>query len=475
VGLKLDRPVGFAGNTDAPTSSTLTGRWLVLARLGWLAVFALTIGMLLASLPAYYDWLINFADPELEPAAIRANLKAAGISVDFYATYLLSIGTASAMVWVAVGVVIFWRRSDDWMALFTSLSLITFGAVSLNEGPAALADQYSVLWLPVHLVALFGTVSLNLFYYLFPNGYFVPRWTRWAAILFAAHEVAYYLFPDSIFNIARSLFLLDFAVLATFAVIAIGSQLYRYRYVSAPVERQKTKWVVFGTVLAALGVVAFELPVPGSPFAQLGSSNALAIQAGLYGSLLLIPLSIGVAIIHDRLWDIDIVINRALVYGVLTTALALVYFGGVAATEAVFRAFTGQEEQPQLAIVGSTLVIAALFSPLRRRIQAFIDRSFYRRKYDAAKTLEAFSAKMRTETDLDALSDDLVGAVRETMQPAHVSLWLRPDPGSGAQHTPHPGGERIPHRARGAARYQVAGTGRGTDGRLDPDAEGQAD
>jgi hypothetical protein len=125
-----------------------------------------------------------------------------------------------------------------------------------------------------------------------------------------------------------------------------------------------------------------------------------------------------------------VVINRTLVYGSLTVMLALVYFGGVTATQALFGELIGREEQPQLAIVVSTLVIAALFNPLRRRIQAFIDRRFYRRKYDARKTLEAFSAKLREETDLDALSDDLVGVVRDTMQPAHVSLWLRPDTGS---------------------------------------------
>ena len=123
-----------------------------------------------------------------------------------------------------------------------------------------------------------------------------------------------------------------------------------------------------------------------------------------------------------------ILINRTLVYGSLTVVLALMYFGGVAAAEAIFRVLTGQQKQPQLAVVISTLVIAALFNPLRRRIQSFIDRSFYRRKYDAAKTLEAFSTKLRDETDLDAVSDDLVGVVRETMQPAHVSLWLHPDP-----------------------------------------------
>ena len=142
-----------------------------------------------------------------------------------------------------------------------------------------------------------------------------------------------------------------------------------------------------------------------------------------------------ITILKYRLYDIDVVINRTLVYGTLTVLLAAMYFSGVATIEAILRAFTGQEQQPQLAIVVSTLVIAALFSPLRRRIQSFIDRRFYRSKYDATKTLEAFSAKLRNETDLNALNDDLVGVVRETMQPAYVSLWLRPDRASKNQLT----------------------------------------
>jgi hypothetical protein len=176
-----------------------------------------------------------------------------------------------------------------------------------------------------------------------------------------------------------------------------------------------------------LGAIAFELSIPGSPLDQFGPLIALALEAGLFGSLLLIPLSIGVAIVHNRLWDIDIVIRRTLVYGILTASLALVYFGGVAVAERVFHVFTGQEQQPQLAVVVSTLVIAALFNPLRWRIKSFIDKRFYRSKYDARKTLEAFSATLNQETDLDALSDDLVTVVRGTMQPTHVSLWLRPE------------------------------------------------
>jgi hypothetical protein len=140
------------------------------------------------------------------------------------------------------------------------------------------------------------------------------------------------------------------------------------------------------------------------------------------------PIAIGVAILRYRLYDIDLLINRTLVYGALTTTLVGVYVSSVVVLQGLLRALTGQESQ--LAIVASTLVVAALFNWLRRRIQFFIDRRFYRNKYDAGKTLEAFSARLRNETDLDALSDDLVGVVGETMQPAHISLWLRPDTAS---------------------------------------------
>jgi hypothetical protein len=184
-------------------------------------------------------------------------------------------------------------------------------------------------------------------------------------------------------------------------------------------ERQQLKWFAYAVgVMVVMFAIWFSLEVAG--FVAIGSLTFIVPLAGL-------PIAAGVAILKYRLYDIDLIINRTLVYGALTVMLALVYLGGVATTQVIFRALTGQEQQPQLVVVVSTLVIAALVNPLRRRIQSFIDRRFYRKKYDARKTLEAFSSKLREETDLDALNAELVGVVRETMQPAHVALWLRPE------------------------------------------------
>jgi peptidoglycan/LPS O-acetylase OafA/YrhL len=184
-------------------------------------------------------------------------------------------------------------------------------------------------------------------------------------------------------------------------------------------ERQQIKWFAYGAAVF-MGSFFF-LQVAGDKLSEW------TIFVLIMTSLMLIPVTVGIAIMRYRLYDIDFLINRTIVYGLLTTTLLLVYLSGVAATQAILQTLTGQAELPQLAIVVSTLVIAALFNPLRRRIQSFIDRRFYRRKYDARKTLEAFSAKLRHETDLGSLSEDLTNVVGDTMQPAHVSLWLRPD------------------------------------------------
>ena len=218
-----------------------------------------------------------------------------------------------------------------------------------------------------------------------------------------------------------------FVVVSAFYIAFVAAQVYRYRRVSGLVERQQTKWVVFSTAVGVVGltgmnVFAFALLPRGAGMTYF----YFVAWAVAYCLMLLIPVSFGVAVLHSRLWEIDLVINRTLVYGSLTAILALVYFGGVTLLQRVFHSLTGQGST--FAVVAFTLVIAAIFNSLRRRIQSFIDRRFYRRKYDAAKTLEAFSARLRDETDLGRLGKDLMGVIKETMQPAHASLWLYPDP-----------------------------------------------
>ena len=207
-------------------------------------------------------------------------------------------------------------------------------------------------------------------------------------------------------------------------LITLAAQVYRYRRVSGPVQRQQTKWLVLA--LATLVVVLVGLSIPRLLFPALdqpGSLYPLTVRFALDTVGLLIPLAIGLAILRYRLWEVDVLIRRTLIYGTLTGVLALVYLGGVALLQSLFRALTSQESN--LAIVVATLTAAALFQPLRQRVQAVIDRRFYRPKYDAAQTLAAFSARLRDEVDLATLTDELVRVVDDTMQPSHVSLWLR--------------------------------------------------
>ena len=212
-------------------------------------------------------------------------------------------------------------------------------------------------------------------------------------------------------------------------VVTCGVALFvRYRRAN-DTERKQIKWLLYASAV-------FLVVYVGGFVSGLGGTVSFGgyIWGVFFGlSVITLPAAIGIAILKYRLYDIDLVISRTLVYDPLTATLVALYFGDIVVLQSVFVLLTGQ--QSTIAVVASTLAIAALFSPLRRRIQGFVDRRFYRNKYDAAKTLEAFSAKLRDETDLEALSDDLVGVVRETMQPAHVSLWLRPETAQKGEQT----------------------------------------
>jgi hypothetical protein len=404
-------------------SPTLRGRWLLLARAAWVAVAVTALGVFVISVPARYTQLSH------PTAAVRTALSEVGLSAGGYALYNVSLDTIFVSIFAVVAIVIFWRRSDDPMALLVATMLVVWGPLNglLVLTPSATEGIYPALQATLGATLTFvGYMTWMLFFYLFPSGRFVPRWTRWLAlcwVLFSGTWLFTAFGPPS-----WPPLLFSGAVLVLWGSFPV-TQLYRYARVSDPIQRQQTKWVVFGVVVAVAGVLTTIFTVGAAvdlPPQEVGPKMLSMLLMDVF--VLLIPLSIGVAVLRSRLFDIDLIINRTLVYGSLTAMLVGVYVASIVVLQALLRALTGQESQ--LAIVASTLAVAALFYPLRRRIQSFIDRRFYRSKYDAAKTLEAFSAKLRDETDLDALSDDLVGVVRETMQPAHVSLWLLPDPGS---------------------------------------------
>jgi hypothetical protein len=250
----------------------------------------------------------------------------------------------------------------------------------------------------------------------------VPPWTRWLALSMLVYWATVASFPS--LGLDRSV--LSLVIFFSFVLCTIVIQLYRYHSISTPQQRQQTKWAMFGVSLAVAGNILPRLlyyfvlvPITG------GNSLAYALMVCLImGSMLAIPYTLAFAVLHYRLWDIDIIINRTLVYSSLTLTLGLIFVGLTLGLQFLVRGIIQQTNN--IALVASTLAIAALFEPLRRQIQTFIDRRFYRQKYDAAKTIATFSAVLRNEVDLNRLTENLVAVVRETMQPAHVSLWLCP-------------------------------------------------
>jgi hypothetical protein len=422
-----------SGAVVASTANTrLTGSWFIIARVVWLVLVIPSLGLFIASLVVSYQQMqttcidITTCGISLAlPVQVQQSLSTIGLSVSWFAALTIIFFAITAAIWYAVGFLIFWRRSDDWLALLAAFVLVMFNITNVGNTASALAFAYPILALPLSLVNLLGQVSLLGFFLLFPNGRLVPRWMGLILMLIIIFTF-FSSFPSitSPFNANWPGWLNLLVYLVGFGAI-ISSQIYRYRRVSTPVQRQQTKWIVLGVTVAlvvVLGVLVIQALVPSSVASNLGGTLLFLTIWPI--ALLLIPLSIGFSILRYRLYDIDVLINRTLVYGSLTALLALLYFGLIFVLQTLFQGVFHQNNA--VAIVVSTLVIAALFQPLRHRIQTIIDRRFYRRKYDVAKTLEQFSATLRNEVDLSQLREHLLGVVQETMQPAHVSLWLRP-------------------------------------------------
>jgi hypothetical protein len=351
-------------------------------------------------------------------------LQQAHISLLAYTYYVILLGVFSASLFIGLSLLIFWRSFDQVAGMFASFCFLLIGLQTLVGDISHLPSALSALQVFVNMIQILVLIfCLGFFLVTFPNGRFVPGWS-WLIGCTLFVQAILFMLPGR-FNILSwplPLILIEL-VFAYGSPIAI--QVYRYRRIYTPAQRQQTKWVIFGlTCFLLLFFVSIAMSI--FPIVGVGSSLLyLAHETLLLFAFLLIPLSVTIAILRSRLWDIDVIIRRTLVYSTLTVILALLYFGLVIGIESILRLLTGYGGESPVIIVVSTLVIAALFQPVRHRIQAIINRRFYRRKYDAAKTLEAFSATLRNEIDLNQLRQHLITVVQDTMQPSHVSLWLR--------------------------------------------------
>jgi hypothetical protein len=340
-----------------------------------------------------------------------------------YAVFLLALGIFVSLVWLIVAFLIFWRKSNDWLALLVSLMLVLQGANTTTISSETMPFVWQVL---VVFLAWIAFDLLFLVFCLFPNGRFVPRWIGWLAAMFAVvflgEALLVHIFPHLPDFVNLLLLLTFYCFLGGFVV----AQLYRYHSVSSRTERQQTKWIVFGVTATYLIEFATQLgPVLFPSFFSPVSLSGMILSLINNVFPILIPLSFGFAILRYRLWDIDVIIHRTLVYSTLTVTLAVIYEVSVFTLQSFTSGLTFIKGN-QLAIVASTFLIGGLFKPVYDRTRALIDRRFYRRKYDAARTIAAFSETIRDEVDLNQLCSRLVAVVGQTMQPAHLSLWLCP-------------------------------------------------
>jgi|SRR5579884_2875803 len=380
---------------------------LALGQSLWLVLTLSCVLLFLLGVPASYR---QNSHP---PHAVLVDLSHSGVSLEAYAVYMTALGAIFAVVSICLAAIIAWRRFGDVIGLVTSLFLVLFAA-----GGSA-SDAFPALTSLSNLIGAIQIPMLVAFLLLFPDGRFVPRWSRVPYLIWLATTI----WPPLVHGSQN----VDPLPQLAGVVFGIGAQIYRYRAASDPVKRQQAKWVLFAIALFLMTLLFSIVFVSGLALVPTigprGSSYDLTSTTITSIGYLLIPIAIFMAILRHGLWEIDVLINRTLVYGALTVSLAATYIGTVVGIQALLREVAGQNSD--LAIAISTLLVAALFSPWRRRLQIFIDRRFYRRKYDAARTLAAFQIRLRNEIDLDDLQAGIVTAIQETIQPSLISVWFR--------------------------------------------------
>ncbi|MCC7161865.1 MAG: hypothetical protein IT331_05205 [Anaerolineae bacterium] len=369
---------------------------------------------------------------------ITEGLAQAGLSPGAYAGFFFLVTGSVFLVNFIVALLIYLRRPDDGFALLTAIFLVGFGASNSYPQIAEFLKFYLNpplwYWSAALVCTLTSWPLLCAFMVLYPNGRFVPPWTRVVAVVGFITTTAWALAPALFVTPESPLAPVGAAAAFTLMVGCVYAQSWRYRHYASPLEKQQTKWFVAG--LAGFLVITVALLfVPLFPTSTVSTFAAsiwddLFIMAGNLGYAIF-PIAIGIGILRYRLWDIDVIIRRTLTYGLVTALLGFIFLGSVIFLQQVFAGLTGSGRN-EIVTVLSTLAIAALFVPLRRRIQIVIDRRFNRKKYDAQKVLADFANMVRDETDLEKLTARLMQVVDETMEPKSVSVWLKRETGKQA-------------------------------------------
>ena len=391
----------------------LRDAWLVVAQVVCVAIAVLALVRFAVAVPSYYAQLSDPAE------AVRTGLAQLEISAGSYAAFRVALAVLVVLVYYAVAVAVFWRGSDHRVTLFVSLFLATFGvnAAFLLIDLAGAAPTWGWLFRVPEYV---GWLCVNLFFYLFPDGRFTPRWMRSPAVLIAVLQLPLTFIPDS--SLSREAWW-DLLLQVLFLGIwgsGLFAQIYRYRHVSDAVQRQQTKWVVFGATAAVTGIAGVVLPGLVSPaLASAGSPYNLTVAAVGAVPLLFIPLTIGIAILRHHLWNIDVVINRTLVYGALTASVVGLYIIVVGYLGAVFRT----SGNLVISLIAASLV-AVLFQPLRERLQRSVNRLMYGERDDPYGVLSRLGRRLETTLAPEAVLPAIVENVARSLRLPNVGIWL---------------------------------------------------
>jgi uncharacterized membrane protein len=419
-----------------PISSRHTGvlHWLVLA--GWVLIALLLTGLFWVDVVVDYSELqvpcagepgvfadCNFA--AITPAEV-AVLTSWGLTMQAYAMTMASGIIFTFLVYLALAGLILWRQGSSWLGLTVSLALVII-PFAINSGSRDFGAINPVLFWPGLVASILGTAIMLVFLYLAPNGRFSPRWAYIPLIGTLLLVSVLNLEVNELVSLSAPALSLVSITIISLVLFGGSLQIYRYLRDSNAVERQQTKWIIFAIVIFVSSIMAWVLVFGGALTIPPGRPRLLANLGGAifidFLALPLLPATITIAILRYKLWGIDVIIRKTLVYLLLSGLLALVYFGIVILLQSVFNFASSQ--QSSVVIVISTLAIAALFSPLRKRIQDFIDRRFYRQKYNAEQALAEFTTVAQAETNLEVLIEKLSSIVLETLQPETIGIWIR--------------------------------------------------